>query len=271
MSEEKRKCPVCAEEIPVDATVCKFCGEKLSASSKSQVGGSVKILELYNPKTAALWSLLFTPVFGAFVTKSNWKNLGQEQLEKRSKTWLIALTAIYIISILFLNEGICSSLYLLTLVAWYFIECRPQIQYLTENKIDYQKKNWKSLAPKAAGILIGAWILFMILFVVIGNLFGGPTLDYSSSETYRKSCKEIMVYLAEEIGGKEFGKKLQNNDLTEEEEKILAQVIVLGVFLDSEHDENLKEAIDGMSAYELLDFVNENYYMDVFGELHQKE
>ena len=30
MSEEKRKCPVCAEEIPVDATVCKFCGEKLS-------------------------------------------------------------------------------------------------------------------------------------------------------------------------------------------------------------------------------------------------
>ena len=79
-----------------------------------------------------------------------------------------------------------------------------------------------------------------------------------------------MVYLAEEIGGKEFGKKLQNNDLTEEEEKILAQVIVLGVFLDSEHDENLKEAIDGMSAYELLDFVNENYYMDVFGVLHQK-
>ena len=80
-----------------------------------------------------------------------------------------------------------------------------------------------------------------------------------------------MDYLAEEFGGKEFGKKLQNNDLSEEEQEALAQVIVLGAFLDYEHDKDLRETIDGMSAHELLEFVNENYWMDPLGNLHERE
>ena len=141
------------------------------------------------------------------------------------------------------------------------------MKYLTDNKLDFQKKSWKTLVPKAAGILVGVWLFFTI----IGLIFAGPTLDYSSSESYRKSCKEIMDYLAEEFGGKEFAKKLQNNDLTEEEKKELAQVIVLGAFLDCKHDKNLRETIDGMSAHELLEFVNENYWIDPLGNLHERE
>ena len=268
MSEEKKKCPACAEENSAGATVCEFCGEKFSNTSSSrEMPESAQKLELYNPKAAANWSLLFTPIFGAYVLKTNWKILGREEQEKRSKIWLISLIIIWGIGLLFLSDQFCSAIYLIGLISWFFLERKPQMKYLTVNKLDFQKKSWKTLVPKAAGILVGVWLFFTI----IGFMFGGPTLDYSSPEAYRESCGEIMDYLAEEFGGKEFGKKLQNNDLSEEEQKALAQVIVLGAFLDYEHDKDLRETIDGMSAHELLEFVNENYWMDPLGNLHERE
>lgn len=278
MPEEKKKCPACAEENPAGATVCKFCGEKLSnASSSQEMPGAAQKLELYNPKAAGIWSLLFTPIFGAYVLKTNWKILGREQQEKRSKIWLIALIIIGIIGLVFLSAGFCTAIDLISLVSWFFLECKPQMKYLADNKIDFQKKNWKSLVPKAAGILIGIWLIFFI----IGYIFGGPTLDYSSPEEYVKSCKEIIEYLAEDLGSKNFEEILEKNaehsdELTEEEKKVLAVGSFLGYFQGeirgyNIHDKNLKETIDGMSAYELLEYVDENYQMDSLGYLHEKE
>lgn len=138
---------------------------------------------------ADLWSLLLTPIFGAYVIKSNWKILGQEQQEKRSKTWLIALIIVYIAGILFLSGGVCSLIFLVALLTWFFLECKPQKKHLDDRKIDYQKRSWKSLVPKAEGILIGAWIVFEIFFMIIAAAFGGPTLDYSSQETFSHARK----------------------------------------------------------------------------------
>lgn len=78
-----------------------------------------------------------------------------------------------------------------------------------------------------------------------------------------------MKYLAEEEGLEELGKR---NDPTEEEQETVAQIVTLGMFLENEHEENLKEIIDGMSAYELLDFVNENFQLDPFtGAIYEKK
>lgn len=65
MSEEKKKCPGCAEMIPADASMCEYCGEKFNTSA--QMEPAAENPELYAPQTAAKWSLLFTPVFGAYV------------------------------------------------------------------------------------------------------------------------------------------------------------------------------------------------------------
>lgn len=264
MSEEKRKCPGCAEEIPANATVCEYCGEKFNSFLETEQ--TMEKPELYNPKAAANWSLLFTPIFGAYVIKSNWKMLGQEQREKRSRIWLITLSVIYIVAMFFLDESV-AGLYLLPLAAWYFVECRSQIKYLTENRIDYQKKKWKPLIQKAACVWAAAMVLCFIILALCGG--GGPTLDYSSPGAYRQSCKEIIEYLGKEFKDKYKGKN--PDDLTEKEKKEIAQVMVLGVFLDYEHDNNLKKTIDGMSAHELLKFVNENYWIDPLGQLHEVE
>ena len=51
MSEEKRKCPGCAEEIPANATVCEYCGEKFNSFLETEQ--TMEKPELYNPKAAA--------------------------------------------------------------------------------------------------------------------------------------------------------------------------------------------------------------------------
>lgn len=265
MSEDKKKCPGCAEMIPADATVCEYCGEKFNTSAQTEP--TAESPKLYAPQTAAKWSLLFTPVFGAYVCKNNWKVLGQAQQEKRSKNWLIALVVIYAAGLLFLDELPCVILHLAALAGWYFAECRAQIKYLAENKLDCQQQKWKPLIQKAACVWAAAMILCFIILALCGG--GGPTLDYSSPEAYRQSCKEIMEYLGEEFKEKHKGKN--SDDLTEKEKKEIAQVVVLGAFLDYEHDNNLKKTIDGMSAHKLLKFVNENYWIDPLGQLHEVE
>ena len=263
MSEEKKKCPVCAEEVSIEASVCKFCGEKFSSSLETEQG--MKKPELYNPKAVANWSLLFTPIFGAYVVKSNWKMLGQEQREKRSKIWLITLSVIYIVAILFLDESV-TGLYLLSLAAWYFVECRSQTKYLTENRIDYQKKKWKSIALKAAGILVGVWALFIIM----GLLFGEPTLDCSSNQAFAESGEVIIEYLKEDIGFEELAEKAQYDDQSKDEEEQMIKCYKVVMFFSIYKPKNLPdrvvEEIDGMSASELLEYINEHYTLSRSGD-----
>lgn len=264
MSEEKRKCPGCAEEIPANATVCEYCGEKFNSFLETEQ--TMEKPELYNPKAAANWSLLFTPIFGAYVIKSNWKMLGQEQREKRSRIWLITLSVIYIVAMFFLDESV-AGLYLLPLAAWYFVECRSQIKYLTENRIDYQKKKWKSIALKAAGILVGIWALFIIM----GLLFGEPTLDCSSNQAFTESGEVIVEYLKDDIGGEELGKKAQYGDLSKDEEALLMKFAKIVQFFNIYAPRNIPDAvvkkIDGMTASDLLDYVDEHYSLSKGGWL----
>ena len=111
---------------------------------------------LWNPGAAASWSLLFTPVFGAYLHMLNWEELGEPEKAKSSKTWF------YI--------SIPLSIFLLglpCLLAWYFISGKEQMAYVKEKYGDnYNKKSWG--APIMAGIGI-----FMILQVLgmVGGLF----------------------------------------------------------------------------------------------------
>jgi len=55
---------------------------------------------LWNPTAAANWSLLFSPVFGAWVQMKNWTTLGETRRAAAAKGWLIA-SAVLILGLTF--------------------------------------------------------------------------------------------------------------------------------------------------------------------------
>jgi hypothetical protein len=48
---------------------------------------------LWNPTAALAWSLLFTPVFGAWLQAANWRALGQSAAARRSTRWAAGCAA----------------------------------------------------------------------------------------------------------------------------------------------------------------------------------
>ena len=54
--------------------------------------------ELWNPRAAADWSILFTPVFGAWLQARNWKNLNEPDKAAKSMNWVNVGIVILILS-----------------------------------------------------------------------------------------------------------------------------------------------------------------------------
>ena len=265
MSEETMKCPACAEEIPAGSAVCKFCGEKIAsnetaAPSDAHSGNGV---ELYHPNAASLWSLLLTPIFGAFCVMSNWRTLGMEKEAKRSKTWLAVLSVVLGLSFFLFFSGPYCLIAFVALVLWHFMESRKQTQYLTENKIEYSRKSWKSVALKALAILVVAGAIDFALAAI----FAEPTIDCSSNQAFKESAEVIVEYLKDEHGiDEDFAKKAEYDDLTKEEKALLRKIAKFQLFVEINQpsgdnatlDKEEVEKIDGMTASEILDYVDEN-------------
>ena len=53
----------------------------VSAESEDQC------LHLYNPNPAASWSVILTPLFGAYIIRKNWLTLNNTEAAKRSFFW----------------------------------------------------------------------------------------------------------------------------------------------------------------------------------------
>lgn len=49
---------------------------------------------LWRPSAVALWSLLFTPVFGSWLLMHNWRVLGQAHAARSARLWLFASLAV---------------------------------------------------------------------------------------------------------------------------------------------------------------------------------
>jgi hypothetical protein len=56
-------------------------------SKVADVGRDVEVPTIWNPNSAANWSLLFTPAFGAFLHMKNWEALGEPAKASSAKLW----------------------------------------------------------------------------------------------------------------------------------------------------------------------------------------
>ncbi|MBM4028330.1 MAG: hypothetical protein FJ280_23495 [Planctomycetes bacterium] len=119
--------------------------------------------KLWNPNAAANWSLLFTPILGAWLHAENWKELGQHDRAKKSMIW-VYVGFVFLLVVLFLPDNVGYIPGPAFILAWYFSSAKGQVKYLKENNINYEKKAWgKPLLLGLAGLVA----YFVVIFGVI--------------------------------------------------------------------------------------------------------
>jgi hypothetical protein len=128
---------------------------------------------LWNPNAAASWSLLFSPVFGAYLQMRNWQALGDAQKAQASWYWCLGslafIVVVVIASILLADTNPLQKLTdrsgIFLLLAWYWASGKQQATYVKERfGKDYPRKGWA--AP--LGIAFGAVLAFFVAAVILG-------------------------------------------------------------------------------------------------------
>ena len=151
-----------------------------------------KPIQLYSLWPAATWSILLTPIFGAYIVWNNWKVLDNRKAQQRSLYWAIGLCIPYML--LYFTEWLATiDLYLEIglLLAWYLIECRVQAKYLSYQRLQYEKRKW--LEPMSKALPIG--LAVFIISTTLTYFAWSPVLVTTSDAAYQKTCRKVLQYL----------------------------------------------------------------------------
>jgi hypothetical protein len=126
-------------------------GEHAPAATPQDDAASSTPVSLWNPEAAAMWSLVFSPAFGAYLHMRNWQQLGQKKKAAESKLWFLAATSILALDLALtaLNAtrheqwSIPTPVSIALLLGWYIWSARGQRKYLAnERGNDYVRKPW---------------------------------------------------------------------------------------------------------------------------------
>lgn len=154
-------------------------------------------LKLWNPNAAANWSLLFSPILGAWLQAKNWEALDEKDKAKKSMLWVYSGFALFfasLIGVFFLPDDVGTGPGLIFLFAWYFYSGKKQAQYFKENDIRYQKRSW--IKP----LLIGCGGIVAYLAVAVSfSIALAPTL----TKTLEKESVDLVTQIVQgQLGGK---------------------------------------------------------------------
>lgn len=148
--------------------------ERMSPQPQSRTTHSA----IWNPNAAANWSILFTPIFGAWLCAKNWLFLGENDKAKASMHWVYG-GFLLILLICFIPYSAAVWISLPWLLIWYFLAAKKQINYVKEKLPEnYERRSWLKPIGIAAACQISFAILFYLALFVIGFFEG-----YLSSET----------------------------------------------------------------------------------------
>lgn len=133
---------------------------------------------LWNPSAAALWSLLFSPAFGAFLHARNAQTLGRMDEAKANNVWFYAsvvfMAGIVLLSILVptFPDVALNAASLGLLLGWYLSLGKKQATYVRETFQDrYQKKHWTKPLLIAFGCLAAVFFV-TVIFAVVSEAVG---------------------------------------------------------------------------------------------------
>ena len=125
---------------------------------------------LWSPNPAANWSILLTPVFGAFLHAANWRALGRPDRAAANTVWMwvsLGFLAVNLIGVLVPEsraiDGVLRLIGFGLLLGWYFTQGRPQARFVKENLgEDYERRGW------ALPLLAGFAALAVYVYLVFG-------------------------------------------------------------------------------------------------------
>lgn len=136
---------------------------------------------LWNPNAAASWSLLFTPVFGAWLHMKNWESLGEPDNAAASWRWVQAsaaiLVAMVLLSVLVLDDRVGDLVGrvggLALLLSWYYSSARAQASLvLGRYGKAYPRRAWGRPLLLALAGWVGFIVAIMVLAVVVAAVRG---------------------------------------------------------------------------------------------------
>ena len=155
--------------------------ENLYAPPKSKladIGHDGVSPAIWNPNSAANWSLLLSPAFGAYLHMKNWEALGEPSKASVAKVWiwvtLLALTGIALAGAFLPNskslDGLSRTVGLVLLLSWYFSSGRSQAEYVKSRYgKDYPRRSWGK--PLLLGCLA---LVGFITFIVVVAFVASP-------------------------------------------------------------------------------------------------
>ncbi len=136
---------------------------------------------LWNPNAAASWSLIFTPIFGAYLHMRNWQALGQPDKAASSKNWIIAslvcVLLLVIVPLLLPDskgvDAIGRACAFALLITWYYVIGKSQQAYiLAKFGKTYPRRGWSRPLLAAVGGMIAFLILVFVVALVIAMVGG---------------------------------------------------------------------------------------------------
>lgn len=132
---------------------------------------------IWNPNSAANWSLLFSPAFGAYLHMKNWEALGEPVKASAAKVWvlatLLALAGITLAAAFLPNprslDGVSRTIGLVLLLSWYFSSGRSQTEYVKSRYgKDYPRRNWGKPLLLGCLALVG-FIIFTVVVALVAS------------------------------------------------------------------------------------------------------
>jgi hypothetical protein len=150
--------------------------ENLYAPPKSKVadiGRDGVSPAIWNPNSAANWSLLFSPAFGAYLHMKNWEALDEPAKASVAKVWVFVTLLVFAgipVAAAFLPnprslDGVSRTAGFVLLLSWYFSSGRSQAEYIKSRYgKDYPRRNWGKPLLLACLALVG----FIVFIVIVG-------------------------------------------------------------------------------------------------------
>src|SRR5439155_9081546 len=91
-------------------------------------------VRLWNPNAAALWSVLLSPAFGAFLHAQNWRILGDAKRARANMFWFFLIIVICAVAVFApaIPKQAQAPLGIGLLAGWYYSQAKAQIQYVND-------------------------------------------------------------------------------------------------------------------------------------------